>query len=105
MATRAEVPWVEKYRPRRIDDVVGNPKAKKAFVAWLNKWLAGRPDKKAALLYGPPGCGKTSLVHAAAIQLNLELVEANASDVRTSEALRRRIFRAATEGSLFRARG
>ena len=105
MATRAEVPWVEKYRPRRIDDVVGNPKAKKAFVAWLNKWLAGRPDKKAALLYGPPGCGKTSLVHAAAIQLNLELVEANASDVRTSETLRRRIFRAATEGSLFGARG
>ena len=99
------VPWTEKYRPKRIDEVVGNPEAKKAFVAWLNKWLAGRPEKKAALLYGPPGCGKTSLVHAAAHQLGLELIEANASDVRTSEALRRSVLRSATEGSLFGARG
>jgi len=99
------LPWSEKYRPRRIDDVVGNPEAKKAFVAWLNKWLAGKPDKKAALLYGPPGSGKTSLVYAAANQLGLELIEANASDVRTSEALQRRILRAVTEASLVSARG
>ncbi|MEM4568316.1 MAG: replication factor C large subunit [Thermofilaceae archaeon] len=98
--------WVEKYRPRKIDDVVGNPEAKKAFVAWLNRWLAGNPpDKKAILLYGPPGCGKTSLVQAAANQLGLELVEVNASDVRTSEALRRKVLRAATEGVLAGARG
>lgn len=105
MSARVEEPWTEKYRPRRIDEVVGNPNAKKAFVAWLNKWLAGRPEKRAALLYGPPGCGKTSLVHAAAHQLGLELIEANASDVRTSEALGRRVLRAVTEGSLFGARG
>jgi replication factor C large subunit len=106
MSARAEVPWAEKYRPKTIDEVVGNPEAKKAFVAWLNAWLAGKtPEKKAALLYGPPGCGKTSLVHAAANQLGLELIEANASDVRTSEALKRRVLRAATEGSLSGARG
>lgn len=95
------VPWVEKYRPARIQDVAGNDEAKKAFVAWLNKWLAGRPEKKAALLYGPPGTGKTSLVHAAARQYDLELLEANASDVRNSAALERRIWRALTETSLF----
>ena len=100
-----EVPWVEKYKPKRIDEVVGNAQAKKQFVAWLNKWMRGRPEKKAALLYGPPGTGKTSLVHAAAHQYGLELIEANASDVRTSEALRRRVLRAATEASLFSARG
>jgi len=106
MSARAEIPWTEKYRPKTIDDVVGNPEAKKAFVAWLNAWLAGRPpEKKAVLLYGPPGCGKTSLVHAAAKQLGLELIEANASDVRTSEALKRRVLRAATEASLSGARG
>lgn len=106
MAARAEIPWTEKYRPKTIDEVVGNPEAKKAFVAWLNAWLAGKPpEKRAALLYGPPGCGKTSLVHAAAKQLGLELVEANASDVRTSEALKRKVWRAATEGSLSSTRG
>lgn len=104
MASRI-VPWVEKYRPRRIDEVVGNPDAKKRFVAWLNGWLSGRISKKAVLLYGPPGTGKTSLVHAAAYQYNLELIEANASDVRTSAALRERVFRAASEGSLFERRG
>jgi len=101
IARAASVPWTEKYRPARIQDVIGNDEAKKQFAAWLNAWLAGRPTKKAALLYGPPGCGKTSLVHAAAKQFDLELIEANASDVRTSEALERRIWRAMTELSLF----
>ncbi len=99
------IPWVEKYRPKRIDELVGNPDAKKAFVAWLNKWMRGSPSKKAILLYGPPGTGKTSLVYAAAHQYDLELIEANASDVRTSQAIKRRIFRSVTETSLFGKRG
>lgn len=103
MSTR--IPWVEKYRPKRIADVAGNDKAKKAFIAWLNSWVRGSPSKKAALLYGPPGTGKTSIAHAAAIEYNLDLVEANASDVRTSQALRTKIFRAASEQSLFGKRG
>ncbi len=95
------MPWVEKYRPKRIEDVAGNPEAKRKFIAWLNSWVRGKPTKKAALLYGPPGCGKTSIVHAAAREYGLELIEANASDVRTSEALKAKVFRAATEHSLF----
>jgi len=99
------IPWVEKYRPKRIVDVAGNDKAKKAFIAWLNSWVRGKPSKKAALLYGPPGTGKTSIAHAASMEYNLDLVEANASDVRTSQALRTKIFRAASEQSLFGKRG
>ena len=99
------IPWVEKYRPKRIEEVVGNPEAKKVFVAWLNKWMKGKPDKKAALLYGPSGTGKTSLVYAAASQYNLELIEANASDVRTEKALKECIFRAVSETSLLGLRG
>jgi len=105
MSSGIIIPWVEKYRPKRIEEVVGNPNAKKAFVAWLNKWVRGNPTKKAILLYGPPGTGKTSLVYAASRQYDLELIEANASDVRTSQAIRRRIFRAVTEASLFGKRG
>ncbi len=97
--------WAEKYRPRTLAQVVGNEKAKEKFVSWLKSWRRGAPRKKAALLYGPPGCGKTTLVYAAANDLGYEVVEANASDVRTSEALRRRIERAAREGSLFGSLG
>ena len=104
MSTRT-IPWVEKYRPRRIEDVAGNPNAKKKFVAWLNLWMRGSPTKKAALLYGPPGTGKTSIVYAAAVQYDLELIEANASDVRSSEALRRKLYRASRDASLWGKRG
>ncbi len=95
------ISWAEKYRPKTVAEVVGNEEAKAKFLNWLRSWKLGKPQKKAALLYGPPGCGKTTLVYAAAHDLGFEVVEANASDVRTSQALRRRIERAALEGSLF----
>lgn len=99
------IPWTEKYRPKKITDVVGNEEAKKKFVAWLNLWLKGKARKKAALLYGPPGSGKTSLVHAVAHQFGWELIELNASDVRSKSAIRERVFNAARMGSLYGARG
>ena len=27
--------WVEKYRPKKIEDIIGNEEAKAAFVDWL----------------------------------------------------------------------
>jgi replication factor C large subunit len=76
--------WVEKYRPKKISDVVGNELAKTAFVNWLqNK----RRRKKAVLLYGPAGVGKTALVNAASNQFNFTIIEMNASDTRTEKAI------------------
>lgn len=45
------------------------------------------PDKAAVLLEGPPGVGKTSIVYALANDLNMEVIETNASDTRTRDAL------------------
>ena len=46
------------------------------------------PSEKAAiLLEGPPGIGKTSIVYALANDLNMEVIETNASDTRTRDAL------------------
>jgi replication factor C large subunit len=76
--------WVEKYRPKKISDVVGNELAKTAFTNWLkNK----RQRKKAVLLYGPAGVGKTALVNAASNQFNFTIIEMNASDTRTEKAI------------------
>ncbi|MFX0057635.1 MAG: replication factor C large subunit [Candidatus Heimdallarchaeota archaeon] len=45
------------------------------------------PEKAAVLLEGPPGIGKTSIVYALANDLNMEVVETNASDTRTKDKL------------------
>ncbi len=75
--------WVEKYRPKMIAEVVGNEEAKATFV----EWLKSKRRKKAVLLYGPPGVGKTALVNAATNQLGFTIIEMNASDTRTEKAI------------------
>jgi replication factor C large subunit len=98
----SQPPWVDKYRPKRLDEVVGNREAVQQFVEWLKGW---RPGSKPALLYGPPGTGKTVTVEAAARELGYDLVALNASDVRTGEAIKRAIEPAAHYGTLFSQRG
>lgn len=49
------------------------------------------PVKAAILLEGPPGVGKTSIVYALANDLNMEVIETNASDTRTREVLEKRL--------------
>jgi replication factor C large subunit len=81
---RNDLLWVEKYRPKKIEDIVGNEEAKASFIEWLqNK----RHNKKAVLLYGPPGVGKTALVNAAAKEYNFTIIEMNASDTRSEKAV------------------
>lgn len=82
------VPWVEKYRPKRVSEVIGNKEAIEAFLNWMASWEKGRPSKKAAFLYGPAGVGKTSLVIAYATEKGYDLVEVNASDWRTAEKVK-----------------
>jgi replication factor C large subunit len=81
---RNDLLWVEKYRPQKISDVIGNEEAKASFIEWLrNK----RRTKKAVLLYGPPGVGKTALVNAASREFGFTIIEMNASDTRTEKAV------------------
>jgi len=75
--------WSEKYRPTDLDDLLGNEKIKKQFLNWLNVWETG----KSSLLIGPPGVGKTTLVHLSATKLEFNLIELNASDARSKKKL------------------
>ena len=81
---RNDLLWVEKYRPKKIEDIVGNEEAKATFIEWLK---SKRRSKKAVLLYGPPGVGKTAMVNAAAKEFGFITIEMNASDTRSEKAI------------------
>ncbi|MEM3987644.1 MAG: replication factor C large subunit [Sulfolobales archaeon] len=83
------LPWIIKYRPKHVDEVVNQDAAKQKLISWLESWEQGKPGKRAALLHGPPGCGKTSLVEAVAKTRGYELFEMNASDSRRKEDIER----------------
>jgi len=90
--------WSEKYRPTTVGEVIGNDAAKIEFISWLDSW---KPGKKAALLHGPPGIGKTTLVQVTAKTFSFDLVEMNASDSRTEEKIMRVAGHATSEVSIF----
>ncbi len=93
----AEMPWVEKYRPRKLSEIVNQEKAIEQVMAWIEAWLHGNPPKKKALiLAGPPGVGKTTTVYALAHEYGFEVIELNASDERTYEKIERYVQAAYT---------
>jgi len=79
--------WTEKYKPKSLSEVVGNHEVISIFRRWVESWLTGNPKQRAAFLYGPSGVGKTVTVEALANDLDLELIEKNASDYRTKEKI------------------
>jgi replication factor C large subunit len=81
--------WTVKHKPRTLSEVVGNEEAIRKLISWIQSWNKGVPKKRAAFLHGPPGVGKTVAVEALAYDLKMELVEKNASDYRTAEAIQR----------------
>jgi len=95
------IPWTLKYRPKTLSEVIGNEDAKKKILQWIKQWDKKPPKKKALLLYGPPGTGKTVTVEALANDLDMELVQSNASDYRTADAVQRFAGRSSRYGTLF----
>ena len=93
--------WTVKHKPTALADVVGNEEAKEKLVEWVRSWDRGVPKRRAVLLYGPPGIGKTVSVEALASDLDMELVEKNASDYRTEDAVKRFAGLASQYGTLF----
>lgn len=93
--------WTVKYRPATLAEIVGNRETVQKFVDWVKSWDKEIPKKRAVFFYGPPGIGKTVTVEALANDLHMELVEKNASDYRTEDAINHFAGLASQFGSLF----
>jgi len=70
----------EKYRPNSFTEIIGQEKAIKKIKEFIQNFLTQK--KKAILLHGSPGTGKTSIAIATARENNAEIFELNASDLR-----------------------
>ena len=87
--------FVEKYKPRTVQEIIGN----KDQVNELGKWLQAFPkvEKKGVLITGPPGIGKTTMAHLVSKAFGYKVAEYNASDTRSVQALQglgfRRLFK------------
>ncbi len=77
--------WVEKYRPKSLGEIKGQDESIVKLKSFVNNF--GK-NKNAILLHGPPGTGKTSLAHAISNEINFEIFEINASDLRNKERLK-----------------
>ncbi|KEF59303.1 uncharacterized protein A1O9_04147 [Exophiala aquamarina CBS 119918] len=91
VAARAQ-PWVEKYRPKSLDEVKSQEHATETLRRMVNA-----NNLPHLLLYGPPGSGKTSAILALCRELfgpelySSRVLELNASDERSITVVRERI--------------
>src|SRR3989344_569439 len=89
--------FAEKYRASNFSQIVGQDLA----ISTIKSFLKEFPKKKALILHGPAGIGKTSLVLAAAKENKYELLELNSSDLRNRAQLEERLKPASEQHSLF----
>lgn len=89
--TDYELPWVEKYRPVYLDDVVGNTETIERL-----KIIAKDGNMPHVIISGMPGIGKTTSILCLARTLlgdayKEAVLELNASDERGIDVVRNRI--------------
>ena len=91
------IPLSEKYRANNFEDIKGQEIAVKE----IDNFYKAFPGKRAVVINGPVGTGKTSLAICLANEYNLELFELNASDLRDRSSLEKVLEPSSSQKSLF----
>lgn len=93
MEKHKATPWVDKYRPKKLDDIIQQEEVIK-----LLKDTLTTGDLPHLLFYGPPGTGKTTSILAISKELfgpiksSERIIELNASDERGIGVVRNKII-------------
>ncbi len=92
-------PFVHKYKPKSTNDIQGQD----LQIEKLKDFIINhsRQKKKAALIYGPSGVGKSCSIYAIATDLDYEILETNASEFRNAEQINLKVGNAIKQRSLF----
>lgn len=91
-------PWIEKYKPEKLADFVGN---QDSFYFLKTLIQEHKQTNKPLFLFGGIGNGKSSSIQVLANELNLEYIELNASDTRNKKGLEEFLSNVLKQGSLF----
>lgn len=96
------IPWTEKYRPSKFDNIVLDPYNKILFMNMIkNKYFPN------LLFYGPPGTGKTTTVinlineYQRVKKTKSQVIHLNASDERGIDIIRNQIYQFVKTKNLF----
>ncbi|KAK8858000.1 hypothetical protein M9Y10_013100 [Tritrichomonas musculus] len=95
------LPWVERFRPQDVDDMISHDSARSTIKKLIEKNCLPH-----LLFYGPPGTGKTTMAHAIANKLygkqkQQMVLELNASDDRGINIIREQVKRFASTRMIF----
>lgn len=93
--------WQEKYRPEKFSEIFGQEEAINKIQFFLTNFSQPRA-KKAIILHGSPGIGKTTIAHVIAKETNSEIFELNASDLRNKGKLQEILKPAIEQQSLIK---
>jgi replication factor C small subunit len=86
VTTKDHTLLVERYRPTKLENYVGNAHIKKTISQYL-----GQNDIQNLIFYGPAGTGKTTLAKLCVKNLDCDHLYINASDERGIETIRDKV--------------
>jgi len=81
---RNDLLWVEKYRPKKIEDIIGNEEVKHPLLSALRLSVKQKSRVAYGRLRGKNGFGLTL-----AREFSFTIIEMNASDTRLKKAINR----------------